>query len=69
MGRVPTANRNTAMTSNAAYALDSSSSSLLDQPDTGFELGWDYAHYAMVPPAEHLYPLSPVRQGWEVRRY
>jgi hypothetical protein len=35
------------------------------QPDTGFELGWDYAHYGAVPPAEHLHPLSPVRQGWE----
>ena len=65
MGAVPTANRNAAMTSNAAYALHSSSSSLLGQPDSGFELGWDYAHYAGVPPAEHLHPLSPVRQGWE----
>lgn len=36
--------------------------------DTGFELGWDYAHYGTVPPAEHLHPLSPVRQGWEAGR-
>ena len=33
--------------------------------DAGFELGWDYAHYGMVPPTEHLHPLSPVRQDWE----
>ena len=65
MGAVPTANRTAAMTCNAAYALDAASSSLLVQPDAGFELGWDYAHYAVVPPAEHLHPLSPVRQGWE----
>ncbi|MBK7616713.1 MAG: hypothetical protein IPJ08_20510 [Burkholderiales bacterium] len=38
------------------------------QPDTGFELGWDYAHYGTVPPADHLHPLSPVRQGWEAGR-
>jgi hypothetical protein len=34
-------------------------------PDVGFELGWDYAHYASVPPPDHLHPMSPVRQGWE----
>ena len=67
MGAVPAANRTTTMTSNAASSLVSSSprSSLQDQPDAGFELGWDYAHFATVPPAEHLHPLSPVRQGWE----
>jgi hypothetical protein len=37
-------------------------------PDTGFELGWDYAHYGAVPPAAHLHPLSPVRQGWQAGR-
>ncbi len=36
--------------------------------DTGFELGWDYAHHGVVPPAAHLHPLSPVRQGWEAGR-
>lgn len=36
--------------------------------DIAFELGWDYAHYGTVPPAEHLHPLSPVRQGWEAGR-
>jgi hypothetical protein len=37
-------------------------------PDTGFELGWDYAHYGAVPPAAQLDPLSPVRHGWEAGR-
>lgn len=36
--------------------------------EPGFELGWDYAHYGCVPPAEHLHPLSTVRQGWEAGR-
>lgn len=31
----------------------------------GFELGWDYAHHGVAPPAEHLYALSPLRQGWQ----
>lgn len=31
----------------------------------GPELGWDYAHYAVVPPADHLCAGNPVRQGWE----
>ena len=38
---------------------------LTDHERVGFELGWDYAHYAVVPPTEHLHPLSPVRQGWD----
>jgi hypothetical protein len=38
------------------------------RPDIGFELGWDYAHYGSMPPADHLHPLSPVRQGWEAGR-
>jgi len=33
--------------------------------DTGFELGWDHAHHGLVPPAEHLHPGNPLRQGWE----
>jgi hypothetical protein len=41
------------------------------QPDAtlhqgpGFELGWDYAHYRLVPPVEQLLPGNPVRDGWE----
>jgi hypothetical protein len=36
--------------------------------DAGFELGWDHAHHGLVPPAEHLLPANPVRQGWEAGR-
>ena len=36
--------------------------------DTGFEIGWDFGHYGIVPPSEHLHPLSSVRQGWEASR-
>jgi hypothetical protein len=32
---------------------------------TGFELGWDYAHYRLTPPAEALPDGHPVRQGWQ----
>ena len=33
--------------------------------DSGFEIGWDFAHYRLLPPAEHLLPGNPVRDGWE----
>jgi hypothetical protein len=55
-----------------ASALDqtcfANHSELFPAPAVGFELGWDYAHYGAVPPAAHLDPLSPVRQGWEAGR-
>ncbi len=31
----------------------------------GFEIGWDFAHYRLVPPVEQLLPGNPVRYGWE----
>lgn len=31
----------------------------------GFEIGWDFAHYRLVPPVEQLLPGNPVRDGWE----
>jgi hypothetical protein len=34
-------------------------------PRTGFEIGWDHAHYALVPPTAHLLEDDPVRQGWQ----
>ena len=34
----------------------------------GFEIGWDFAHHALVPPAEHLLPANPLRQGWDAGR-
>lgn len=33
--------------------------------DPGFEIGWDYAHHRLVPPAELLLEGNPIRQGWE----
>jgi hypothetical protein len=40
-----------------------------DQPPaterTAFEIGWDFAHYRLTPPADHLHQGNPVRQGWE----
>jgi hypothetical protein len=36
-----------------------------DPDRTAFEIGWDFAHYRLVPPADHLHPGHPVRQGWE----
>ena len=37
-------------------------------PDLAFVLGWDYAHHGLVPPAEHLLPGHPLRQGWQAGR-
>lgn len=36
-----------------------------DPDRTAFEIGWDYAHYRLAPPADHLHTGHPVRQGWE----
>lgn len=67
-GDVPGAYREPAMTSQSPVTTSLPAFVPEHQPDTGFELGWDYAHYGAVPPAEHLHPLSPVRQGWEAGR-
>ena len=68
LGVVPAANRDKAMTLNTFQTFTDAATDPAHQPDTGFELGWDYAHYGTVPPADHLHPLSPVRQGWEAGR-
>ncbi|OYU43168.1 MAG: hypothetical protein CFE44_19880, partial [Burkholderiales bacterium PBB4] len=34
-------------------------------PDPGFEIGWDFAHHRLVPPAEQLLQGNPVRDGWQ----
>ena len=36
--------------------------------DPGFRLGWEHARHGVLPPTEHLLPMSPVRQGWESGR-
>ena len=68
LGVVPATNRDKAMTLNTFQTFTDAAIDPTHQPDTGFELGWDYAHYGTVPPADHLHPLSPVRQGWEAGR-
>ncbi|HET9823355.1 MAG TPA: hypothetical protein VFQ16_16170 [Burkholderiaceae bacterium] len=32
---------------------------------TAFEIGWDYAHFRLTPPADALADAHPVRQGWQ----
>jgi hypothetical protein len=39
-----------------------------DVDAVGFEIGWDHAHHALIPPLEHLHDGSPVRQGWGAGR-
>ncbi len=56
------------MTLNTFQTLADAATDPTHETDTGFELGWDYAHYGTVPPADHLHPLSPVRHGWEAGR-
>lgn len=34
-------------------------------PRTGFEIGWDHAHYGLTPPPTHLLEADPVRHGWQ----
>jgi hypothetical protein len=68
LGAVPDSNRKPIMTTATLASLDDVACTRSMTIDPGFELGWDYGHYALVPPAEHLHPLSPVRQGWEAGR-
>lgn len=46
--------------------LDSPAAQAQDR--TGFDIGWDHAHHALVPPAELLHPGTPVCQGWMAAR-
>ena len=38
--------------------------SLTAHEHIGFELGWDFAHYAVTPPAPYANEPSPLRHGW-----
>ncbi|MGY4831609.1 hypothetical protein ACVNIS_23765 [Sphaerotilaceae bacterium SBD11-9] len=38
--------------------------SLTTHEHIGFELGWDYAHYRVNPPAPYAQEPSPLRSGW-----
>jgi hypothetical protein len=67
MGAVPVdPNRRTLMNATPILARRLASCADVGDPDrTGFEIGWDYAHYRLTPPADHLHEGHPVRQGWE----
>src|SRR5687767_10608439 len=39
-------------------------SSLTTHEHIGFELGWDYAHYNVTPPAPYAQEPSSLRHGW-----
>lgn len=47
-------------------ALDTPRTSPLDR--TGFDIGWDFARHALVPPAELMLDGTPVSQGWHAAR-
>lgn len=36
--------------------------------EVGHELGMDHARHGLLPPAEHLLPANPLRQGWDAGR-
>jgi len=42
----------------------STSTSLTTHEHIGFELGWDYAHHGVTPPAPYAQEPSPLRNGW-----
>jgi hypothetical protein len=42
----------------------SAHTSLTTHEHIGFELGWDYAHYHVTPPAPYAQEPSPLRSGW-----
>ncbi|MCA0243531.1 MAG: hypothetical protein LCI02_22035 [Proteobacteria bacterium] len=46
--------------------LDTLSADPLDR--TGFDIGWDHARHALVPPAELMLDGTPVSQGWRAAR-
>jgi hypothetical protein len=67
MGAVPVdPNRRTPMNATPTLAgRPAACADAFDADRTGFEIGWDYAHYRLTPPPDHLYEGHPVRQGWE----
>ena len=41
-----------------------STPAVLPADAVGFEIGWDFAHYRLTPPAANLAPGQAVHQGW-----
>ncbi|MFT3821900.1 MAG: hypothetical protein QM750_30505 [Rubrivivax sp.] len=54
------------MTHQTLLDLDTLSADPLDR--TGFDIGWDHARHALVPPAELMLDGTPVSQGWRAAR-
>lgn len=52
----------------AAFEFDSPLPAPAFEPQTAFEIGWDFAHFALAPPAEHLLAGSALRQGFDAGR-
>lgn len=52
----------------ATFDFDTPLASPAFEPDTAFEIGWDFAHFALTPPAEHLLPGSALRHGFDAGR-
>ena len=48
----------------APPAVPSACANVSGTDSLGFEIGWDFAHYRLTPPPEHLPEGHPVRQGW-----
>lgn len=52
----------------AAFEFDTPFPQPIFEPFAAFEIGWDFAHFALTPPAEHLMSGSPLRQGLDAGR-
>ena len=46
------------------HAHQNATTSLTTHEHIGFELGWDYAHHHVTPPAPYAQEPSPLRHGW-----
>jgi hypothetical protein len=53
--------------SQITFAFDSPVAAATD-PAVAFEIGWDFAHFGLTPPAEHCVAGAPLRQGWDAAR-
>ncbi len=49
----------------SAHATADVSSTLTKHEQIGFELGWDYAHHHVTPPAPYAQEPSSLRHGWQ----
>ncbi len=54
----------TTTTTFTPHDLQHAATTLTTHEQIGFELGWDYAHHAVTPPAPYAQEPSPLRNGW-----